>query len=460
MSFLGAPEGQATRLDAIEGRFDQWLLLVFALLAGVGLVMVASSSVEASVSLVAAKAAGVAKMVEAGKPVPLTKALGLEMAQYLGAFYVVSRHAMFLLVGMVLAMLIGRTELKWIEQRSQYLLIGCFVLLVLVFVPGLGVKLNGSRRWVNLGVSTFQVVEAVKLLLIVWLASYLKRYYVPLQQSWRAMLKPVGVTALMVALLLLQPDFGSAMLLCSVVGGMLILGGVSLPRLMAPVLLGLPVLAMVAVSETYRVGRLTSFLDPWAQPDTLGYQLIQALIAIGRGEWFGVGLGASVQKLFYLPEAHSDFILAVIAEELGFVGVLCIIALFVALAARAFWIGLRAAEMRRLFSAYCAFGVALWISLQALVSIGVNLGVLPTKGLTLPLISAGGSSVLMTCAAMGLLLRVSLELDRAERQVARARADSDDNETERPAAAGGTPLTGEEVSVPRRRLEPILGGVA
>jgi cell division protein FtsW len=427
----GERSDQAQRLDAIEGRIDPWLLLIFALLAGLGLVMVASSSVAVAEGL------------------------------HVGPFHFVIRHAVFLACGVLLAAVVARTELKWIEQRSQFLLIGCFVLLLLVYVPGLGRTVNGARRWVDLGLANFQVVEAAKLLLIVWLASYLKRYYVPLQQSWRAMLKPIGVTVALVGLLLLQPDFGSAMLLCSVVGGMLILGGVSLPRLLAPVLLGLPVLAMVALSESYRVRRLTSFLDPWADPFKDGFQLTQALIAIGRGEAFGVGLGASVQKLFYLPEAHTDFILAVIGEELGFFGVLAVIALFVAFAARAFWIGLRAAEMRRLFSAYCAFGVALWLSLQALVSIGVNLGLLPTKGLTLPLISAGGSSVLMTCAAIGLLLRVSLELDRAERQVARARADSTAEAEPDPVTAAVLTRVGEAaLSAARRRLEPTLGANA
>lgn len=422
---------QAQRLDAIEGRIDPWLLLIAIVLAGLGLIMVASSSVAVAEGL------------------------------HVGPFHFVIRHAVFLFAGAALASVIARTELKWIEQRSQFLLVACFVLLLLVYVPGLGHTVNGARRWIKLGISNFQVVEAVKLLLIVWLASYLKRYYVPLQESWHAMLKPIGVTAALVGLLLLQPDFGSAMLLCSVVGGMLILGGVSLPRLLAPVLLGLPVLAMVALSESYRVRRLTSFLDPWADPFKDGFQLTQALIAIGRGEAFGVGLGASVQKLFYLPEAHTDFIMAVIGEELGFAGILLVIALFSGFAARAFWIGLRAAEMRRLFSAYCAFGVALWLSLQAVVSIGVNLGVLPTKGLTLPLISAGGSSVLMTCAAVGLLLRVSLELDRAERQVAHARADASldgEHGLIQPLAATVVARLSEAAqSASRRRREPTLG---
>jgi cell division protein FtsW len=227
-------------------------------------------------------------------------------------------------------------------------------------------------------------------------------------------------------------------------------------------------LAVVAIAEPYRVRRLTSFVDPFADPFGSGYQLANSLMAVGRGEWFGVGLGASVQKLSYLPEAHTDFILAVIAEELGFVGVCCVVALFTALVARAFWIGLQCVDMKRHFAGYCAFGVALWIALQSFVSIGVNLGLLPTKGLTLPLISSGGSSVLMTCVALGLLLRVSYELDRARRQVARARGDAPlqpaarATATVRPFApvASPAPAAVRGTSRLRGRIEPTFGRTA
>jgi len=223
--------------------------------------------------------------------------------------------------------------------------------------------------------------------------------------------------------------------------------------------------------EPYRVQRLVSYRDPWADPFGSGYQLTNALMAVGRGEWFGVGLGASVQKLSYLPEAHTDFIMAVIAEELGFVGVFAIIALYAGLAGRAFWVGLKCVEMRRHFAGYVAFGIALWMSLQSFVSIGVNLGLLPTKGLTLPLISSGGSSVLLTCAALGVLLRVSFELDRAQRQVARLRGERGDlglgtGGPEPPVASGParSQVTSPQSPIPnlrgtsrlRQRVEPVF----
>src|SRR5690606_3092408 len=300
-----------------------------------------------------------------------------------------------------------------------------------------------------------------KLLYIVWLASYLKRYSEDVTATWPAMLKPLGVAGAMVVLLLLQPDFGSSSLLLAITAGMLVLGGVNMPRLFGPVLVALPLLAVVAIAEPYRYQRLTTFLDPWADPFNSGYQLTNALMAVGRGEWFGVGLGASIQKLAYLPEAHTDFILAVIAEELGFVGVCAVIGAYALLTGRAFWIGLKCVEMRRHFAGYCAFGIALWLALQSFVSIGVNLGMLPTKGLTLPLVSSGGSSVLMPCVAVGVLLRVSYELDRAQRQVARLRG-----EAAGPASAHPAPSTSQPPPSPpsrgrgRTRVEPVLGQAA
>ncbi len=427
---------QATRLDAIGGRFDPWLLGAMLALASLGVVMVASSSIY-----------------QASSP-----------------FHYLTRHLMFLAGGIGLAWWITRTELKSIEARNHLLLLGCLALLLLVFVPGLGVSVKGAHRWINLGVSNFQVVEVVKVFFIVWLASYLVRFRDEVNATWAAMLKPLGVVVVLVTLLLLQPDFGSSSLLLAITAGMLVLGGVNMPRMFGPVLVGLPIMAIVAIAEPYRWRRITSFSDPWADPFGSGYQLTNALMAIGRGEWTGIGLGGSVLKLNYLPEVHTDFIFSVIGEELGFLGVCAVIGLYALLVGRAFVIGLRCVEMRRHFAGYVAFGVGLWIGMQSFVSMGVNLGLLPTKGLTLPLISSGGSSILMTCVAMGLLLRVSYELERTQRQVAlrgeamqgtaEAQAPVASRERAAPTAPAPLPPALRGTSRLRQRVEPTFEGIA
>ncbi|HEU4663694.1 MAG TPA: putative lipid II flippase FtsW [Dokdonella sp.] len=375
---------QATRFGDAKGRYDTGLVVAAMLLASLGLVMVASSSIA------------------------------IADGQHVGAFYYLYRHIAFLAIGLVAALAMARIELAWLERNALTLLLCGAFLLLLVFVPFIGVRVNGARRWVRLGFVGFQSVEAVKVLFVVYMASYLVRHRDNLQGKLLGVVKPLATAAIFAALLLAQPDFGSATLLMAVTLGMVWLGGAPLRNLALLGGFALPVLAAAALSQDYRVKRLTSFLDPWADPFKDGFQLTQALIAIGRGEWTGVGLGASVQKLFYLPEAHTDFILAVLAEELGLAGIVLVLALFGWLVGRGFAIGLRAVEQNRHFAGYCAFGVSLMLALQALVSIGVNLGVLPTKGLTLPLVSSGGSSVMMTCAAIGLLARVSYEVSRAE----------------------------------------------
>ena len=342
--------------------------------------------------------------------------ISIAEAHGVGPFYYVSRHAMFLLAGGIGAAVMWRIPLAWLQRWSPLAALAALFVLLLVFLPGIGVRINGARRWINLGISGFQVVEMVKLLLIVYLAGYLVRHRRDVQQTWAGVLKPLAVVTALVGLLLAQPDFGGSVLLISIAVGMLWLGGASAPRLLGIGLAALPVIAIVAQMESYRLRRLTTFLNPWADPFNDGFQLTQALIAVGRGEWFGVGLGDSVQKLFYLPEAHTDFIVAVIAEELGFFGLVVLLGLFALLAGRAFKLGLIAFEREQVFAGAIAYGIGLWFSLQAMISIGVNLGVLPTKGLTLPFVSSGGSSVLMSCVAMGLLLRVARELAEAERE--------------------------------------------
>jgi cell division protein FtsW len=317
-------------------------------------------------------------------------------------------------------------------------------------------RINGARRWINLGISGFQPVELAKLTVVVYVASYLVRHRDAVETKFLGAVKPVGVAGLTAVLLLAQPDFGSAALIGVVTIGMLWLAGARMRNL---VIMGLPLAplgAWLALSTDYRVKRLTSFLDPWKDPFDNGFQLTQALIAVGRGKWFGVGLGGSVQKLFYLPEAHTDFILAVIAEELGFVGVLFVLAMFALLVGRGLQLGLRGVEVGQHRAGYVAFGISLMVGLQALVSVGVNLGVLPTKGLTLPLISSGGSSTLMTCVMLGVLVRAGYEIHRAEdarRMATRRSANPAANMKEPDRAAAELPLAA------RTRIEPRFGEV-
>jgi cell division protein FtsW len=422
---------QALRSREVPGELDAPLVLGALGLATFGLVMVASSS------MAIAEGSG-----------------GNALQQ---AF----RHLIFIGLGLGLAILVLMTPLAWIERHSRAFLMLGFLLLLAVLVPGLGRTINGATRWLNLGFMGFQVVEAVKLFLIVYLASYAVRFSIQLRTSLFGMLKPLAIVGLVVVLLLVQPDFGSAVLIVAIAGGMIFVAGARLRDIALFGATGVPLLAIVAIAEPYRVQRLKSFLNPWADPFNDGFQLSQALIAIGRGEWFGVGLGASVQKLFYLPMADTDFILAVIAEELGFVGVALVVGLFALVAWRAFRIGVLAIRHGLPFGGYCAIGVGLWISVQALVSIGVNLGVLPTKGLTLPLISAGGSSLLMTAAAIALVLRVGWELaQRIEVETTGRPLEAEDIKALAHAlrAERASAIEAEMVPATRAvRIEPTLG---
>jgi len=322
------------------------------------------------------------------------------------------RQLLFSMVGASGAVLVIRLPLSWLQRYSRLTLPGIFALLLLVFVPGLGYSVNGSLRWIHLGVVGFQVAEGAKLLFVIYMAGYLARHQGVLRERFSEAFKPLLLAGLCTGLLLLQPDFGSALILVAIAGGMVWLAGARLSHLFALASLGIPVLVLAAVAEPYRLRRLTSFLNPWADPFDGGFQLTQALIAIGRGEWLGVGLGGSVQKLSYLPEAHTDFVFSVLAEELGFIGVSVVLVLFMLVVWRGILIGLDCLRGGKLFNGYLAFGLALWLGMQAMVSIGVNLGVLPTKGLTLPFMSSGGSSLVTLWIAVALLLRVGIEQQR------------------------------------------------
>ncbi|MBE9548018.1 MAG: putative lipid II flippase FtsW [Proteobacteria bacterium] len=374
--------GQARRYGAIKQQvgLDMWILIPAVILAAIGLVMVGSASIA------------------------------IAEGQGLGSHYYTWKHAAYLSFGVLSALLFTLLSTEFLYKISRpMMLLGALVLLT-VFIPGLGKVVNGSARWIHLGPINFQTVEAAKLMLIVYMAGYLVRHQDAIQTNFFATFKPLMIAGLYMVILLLQPDLGSAVVITFIVGGMLFLAGAAWKHIAILIALISPAFIWAAM-EPYRLRRIVSFMDPWADPFNSGFQLTQALIAIGRGEMFGVGLGGSIQKLFYLPEAHTDFIFSVYAEEMGLVGVLVLMMLFVTLIGRVLMVGLASVQAKRHFAGFLAYGVGLWLSFQALVSMGVNMGVLPTKGLTLPLISSGGSSILMTCMAIGLVLRVKYELD-------------------------------------------------
>jgi cell division protein FtsW len=289
------------------------------------------------------------------------------------------------------------------------------LLLLVVLVPGVGHEVNGSRRWVRLAIMNFQVSELARVLLLTYVASYAVRRADELRDTFVGFLRPIGVLGLAAVLLLAEPDFGAATVLMTTGLAVLFLAGARIRHLLLPIVLGAAAMALLAVTSSYRMRRLTAFRDPWQDPFDSGFQLTQSLIAIGRGEWFGVGLGSSVQKLFYLPEAHTDFVFAVLAEEFGFVGVVTVLALFAVLVGRALVIARNAARADLHFQAYLAASIGIWLGLQVFVNVGVNTGLLPTKGLTLPLLSYGGSSMLVTLGWLGVLLRVHHEVQSTGR---------------------------------------------
>ena len=331
-------------------------------------------------------------------------------------WYFLARHAMFVAVGLAAAAVAFQIPVRAWQKLAPYLFIAGAVLLVLVLIPHVGKSVNGSRRWLSLGVINVQPSEFMKLAAVLYAASYAVRRAAflhaeqPLKHTiLRGFLPLFAVMVITGGLLLLEPDFGAFVVIVAIAFGILFLGGLDW-RLFLGLALLLPVaLAAILVAAPYRLQRLTAFLDPWSDPLGKGYQLSHSLIAFGRGEWFGVGLGSSVEKLLFLPEAHTDFLLAVIAEELGFVGVAVVIALFMWVLFRAYGIGRQATRLERPFAALVAQGIGVWIGVQAFINIGVNMGVLPTKGLTLPLLSFGGSGVVANCVAIAILLRIDYE---------------------------------------------------
>ena len=296
------------------------------------------------------------------------------------------------------------------QSLGLLMLFAGLALLVLVLIPGVGQEVNGSTRWVRFGVINLQVSEPARLCLLLYLGGYLVRRNKMLRERFMGFFWPMLVLTVASGLLLMQPDFGAAVVLVATALVMLFVAGARIRDFAIFLLLAVAALAALAILSPYRLKRLTGFLDPWSDPFDSGFQLTQSLIAIGRGEWFGVGLGDSVQKLFYLPEAHTDFVFAVFAEEFGLFGSLLLIGLFLALLWRVLELGMRAARSERFFEAYIAIGIGTWLGLQAFINVGVNMGLLPTKGLTLPLISYGRSSLIVTMICIGLLLRIHHEL--------------------------------------------------
>ena len=331
--------------------------------------------------------------------------------QGVSTYHYLLRHLIYIFIGLLLATTFRVIPIAFLERVSRPMMLLSAMLLLAVLIPGVGHTVNGSTRWIRLGLVNFQVVEAVKLMVVIYLAGYLARKTGLVQKRFFDTLKPLIFAGLLSVILLVQPDMGSAAVITAIIAGMVWLAGAAWRHIFVLGLLTLPAFAYAAM-EPYRLRRIVSFMDPWADPYASGFQLTQALIAVGRGELFGVGLGASIQKLFYLPEAHTDFIFAVLAEEFGLAGVIVVLALFLLLVTRIMIIGIMAHRNQRPFAGFLAYGIGLWIGLQAVVSVGVNLGVLPTKGLTLPLISSGGSSMLMIMLALGVVLRVKYELDR------------------------------------------------
>jgi cell division protein FtsW len=376
---------QERRRRRREGRLPDldWMLLVcVATLIGLGVVMVASAS------------------------------MAIADRVFDAPFHFVNRHALALGMALTAGLLVFAAPVDWWQRYGTLLFFVGIALLTLVLVPGVGRSANGATRWIPLGPLNLQSSELMKFFAVVYIAGYLVRRGEEVATRLIGFIKPMLLMVVAATLIMAQPDFGTTAVLLATVLGMLFLGGVQVTHFSALFAMVGVALAALVVSSPYRMERVTSYLDPFSDPFDSGFQLSQALIAFGRGEWLGVGLGNGIQKQFYLPEAHTDFILAVVGEEFGLAGTLLIIAAFAFIVWRAFRLGMRAERLGRCFHAYLAQGFGLGLGLQALINIGVNVGLLPTKGLTLPFMSYGSNSLIVACMMVGLLLRIDLELRR------------------------------------------------
>lgn len=369
----------ATDRLVIPALYDKWFVTALVSVVVLGLLMMTSASIVVSDK------------------------------QYHQPFYYLYKQLIFLTLGVFLGGFILKVKIEYWEKIGGYLLAGVMLALALVLVPGIGHSVNGSARWIGFGPLSFQVSELTKFTIVVFMAGYLMRRNAEIQYQLSGFVKPMAILGVIAILLLREPDFGATVVVTATSLGMMFLAGMRLRHFVALFSAVLVGMAVIAVSAPYRLARLTTFLDPWARPFDTGYQLTQSLIAFGRGGWFGVGLGNSIQKMFYLPEAHTDFLFAVIAEELGLFGMVTVLGLFLLLVTRIFYIGRAAQRLGNHFAGFMAYGFGLWMAIQFTVSIGVNSGLLPTKGLTLPLMSYGGSSVLVNCIVIAVLLRIDHE---------------------------------------------------
>lgn len=380
MSAIAIHNESARGLGRENSMPDPWLLGATLVLLLVGLMMVYSASIS-----IAEKSTG-------------------------NSVYFLMRQMAHVALGGGVLWIVAQSPVRMWENLGPILLLFAIALLIAVLIPGIGAKINGSTRWIRLGGFNLQPSEMAKLFMVIYVAGYLVRKQEELRNFTQGILMIGIVLAVMGILLLQEPDLGTVVVMAATALTMMFLAGIRFWHFLACIAAGVGAIAILTVISPYRMERVSGFLNPWADPFDSGFQLVQSLIAFGRGEWFGVGLGASVQKLFYLPAAHTDFIVAVIAEEFGLLGVIGILILFVVLVGRAMKLSRIAEQQGKLFHARLAQGLGLLIGFQAMINIGVNLGVLPTKGLTLPFVSYGGSSMIASCFAVGLLLAISREV--------------------------------------------------
>ena len=368
--------------DSIASFMDMHMFFALMILCGIGITMMTSTTVE----------------------------IGYKGHE--DAFFYVKKQMVFLLLGILCIFALTKIRLAYWEQLGPLLLVVTIALLVMVLIPGIGKSVNGSSRWIAFGPIGIQVSEFTKVAMIVYLSGYIVRHGSSVHKNFTAFINPMVLVGIIAVLLMMEPDFGSTVVLTALVFIMLYLGGVRLAPFILSTACSIAVMYFLARSDEERWSRVTTFWRPFDDPLGDGFQLTQALIAIGNGGLLGEGLGESIQKLFYLPEAHNDFIFAVLAEELGLVGIAILLCAYFAFVWRCFWLATYAQKQNMTFAQHIAYGCGIWFTLQATISVGVNMGLLPTKGLSLPFLSVGGSNLLASCIAVGLLMRVYIEVNQ------------------------------------------------